>query len=1628
MASKVNTRFVLVLMAALIGGGGIVGALWLLSLRNDAHRNVRIGDEAFAAGDFRRARGYYGRAVDKQPSNPEYLRLFEKAVLSITPATEGEAGEFYRDRIGVLKHDIRHHPNDAQAHLRLLRELHFVARQLGDVRGWETVSAAADEMLQQANPNDPAYALGKTYRALGMFRLWAIRSENERSKALRDIEEALVQLPNDDLTWSTVITGQLAILEQMRSEGMSDTALVQQQRLIDEAIAKAVEAVPQGPETAKAQLLNLTLKAVRSPAAVNEQERDRASQRLASLLDVDCDRALLAEALPVLTMMSEAGYERAVTLADRYLEAHPDAINIRLLAARLRFMGNDLDAAQAAAQPVIDAAPLTVSLMAQAQFDLKRSAAALIADVEFRRWEWASPEDKPAHLAAMEKASERLAALVPDAENNPHLLRIGGKIAYARGQYRRALEQLDKVVRRTDNEDSDILMLCAFCLEQVGELGLAEERVSQALALQPGNHNRRIAKASLEFRLGRFEEASKTLAPLPPEVLNDERVRQLADVIAARATGKELGAAEEATTALVLASKLADRGEFESARATMLQALEKQPNDAGLLRGLGNLELVIGEADRAREYSQRALAIEPDNENVRHLQAALAIDDPIQSLRQLHEAVIADPAQRTVSLMTKLGALAGYQEMVARRLEAERNPAGAAKARDIASRARLQANKSAAELETLAPDHGQLIDFKFSSALQAADWATAEKLVAKARSLNLDSADGLTYRGRLEITRGNVRQAIQAFEGATERAPYSTGTWRLLAMACQSQGNLAQAQRALEQAYRCNPSDIPATKAYIEVLQQRGDKNRALEIVRSAKRLAPADLGLRDRWLQLEAEVGNRLMALRERRRIYKENPADRPNAIFLANMLGDTEPVRELLIDAQGNPLYGEQRWVRMQQGEKEAILNRARTEWLRECDSILESLRTSGSDSVHDELLVAVVRANLLRIRGDWSGGERVLEQFIASLPADKREVGMFLELARFQGRGNHYSEAITTLQQALGYQSPQEMEIDRELAGLYMQLGANAQALEHLEKIVAAAPESGGRIVKKQLAECLARLSRFDDADRVLREMTAEGGEDAVMLLLQASVAEGRADKLAAAGDAAGADRRYREQREALARAEKLDPLSPLPSILRAQSFIKDFRRTQRLTFLDDALAALDRAENLRPGSAEVSLIRVAALKEKGDWRGAVGELRRLLERAPDNMLARRELIQIHVEQNEMRAAVALADEAIKINPSLAIWHEAKGDLNRRMLNDFLESRKGSAPTPDSAAQAAAFVAAAVHAFVQADDLAPSTTLLYKTVDTAFAAGGQTDCRGIATRLSKRSADMDAMPVLREFYARALNCDGLRDDAIAQLKTAYGKRREMIRDGVTQPADIENWFQAMMFMFPGPGGPGTVDAAAADQFATQVCMELGGSGALDLHELRAISHLWFSTGPAGLSRAVELQRQAVEKCPADQKDLLVGLHAQLAAYLLVSQNFAEAVAQYEKLLKLDANHLEGLNNIAFLLSEELHEPARALPYAQRALQQAPRSHSVLDTLGWVHYRMGSFDKATDYLLQSIQIERTVTTYGHLAQIAYEQGKLDQSIGYLDEAMKLRPDQQTQQKIQSLRVDIEKKRTAGG
>jgi uncharacterized protein (TIGR03790 family) len=114
--------------------------------------------------------------------------------------------------------------------------------------------------------------------------------------------------------------------------------------------------------------------------------------------------------------------------------------------------------------------------------------------------------------------------------------------------------------------------------------------------------------------------------------------------------------------------------------------------------------------------------------------------------------------------------------------------------------------------------------------------------------------------------------------------------------------------------------------------------------------------------------------------------------------------------------------------------------------------------------------------------------------------------------------------------------------------------------------------------------------------------------------------------------------------------------------------------------------------------------------------------------------------------------------------------------------------------------------------------------------------------------------------------------------------------------------------------------------------------------------------------------------------------------------------AIPRYRRVLELQPGNVVALNNLAFALAVRHNAAAEALPLARHAATVAPRSASVLDTLGWVEHLVGNDAEAARLLGQAVQLEPGQAEIRLHAAIAYTVvGKRDRAEVELKEALRL-------------------------
>jgi tetratricopeptide (TPR) repeat protein len=124
-------------------------------------------------------------------------------------------------------------------------------------------------------------------------------------------------------------------------------------------------------------------------------------------------------------------------------------------------------------------------------------------------------------------------------------------------------------------------------------------------------------------------------------------------------------------------------------------------------------------------------------------------------------------------------------------------------------------------------------------------------------------------------------------------------------------------------------------------------------------------------------------------------------------------------------------------------------------------------------------------------------------------------------------------------------------------------------------------------------------------------------------------------------------------------------------------------------------------------------------------------------------------------------------------------------------------------------------------------------------------------------------------------------------------------------------------------------------------------------------------------------------------DEKALIL---RQRGALLYQAGKHKEASQAYEELLKAAPDDVDAMNNVAYILAEDLSQPQEGLRYARRAAELRPRDANVIDTLGWAYYLCGDVDSAVGSLVDALQISpNNIAAHYHVALAYKKQGKQD-------------------------------------
>ncbi len=553
-----------------------------------------------------------------------------------------------------------------------------------------------------------------------------------------------------------------------------------------------------------------------------------------------------------------------------------------------------------------------------------------------------------------------------------------------------------------------------------------------------------------------------------------------------------------------------------------------------------------------------------------------------------------------------------------------------------------------------------------------------------------------------------------------------------------------------------------------------------------------------------------------------------------------------------------------------------------------------------------------------------------------------------------------AEQTLKQAV-VEDPKSAEPLLALARFYRGLHRFPEAEARFQQAVQIDPKNGQALV--DLAALEVATGKKQQAEDTYRKAAALPGRQFKAVHALFLMADNRQDAaIAELKTLYGKDPNDRDLRNLLVRAylttKKIQDATNLLTAVIAKNSKDVDALMQRAAIriqqgqFDDAQKDLLPVLSIKPDLGEAHYFLAKVRRGQGNASGYRAELEEAVRRDPRLLAARLEMVSLLVASNTPQAAMELIDQTPQDQrSSLPVLIQRTGVL---LANGRLDEAEKD-------------IAAGLKMGRDPELLVQDAIAKLQRKDTAAAR------QSLEEALSQNPENLRALEILVSTYTAQKQMDA----AIAKVQEYLAKR--------PQSAVLLQFLGSLYVAGGQPDRARTAFLAAksADPKATGVDLRLA---------------------------QLDLSQNRLDEAKATLTSLLASEGGNSAARLLLAEveertgNAAAAIDDYRKVLAIDSKNVAALNNLAYLLSNEMKSD-EAIGYAQQAKELAPDNMNVEDTLGWVYYRKGLYASALPHLEAAVAKAPSARRKYHLAMAYLKAGDRQRGVTVLEQAITMDP-----------------------
>jgi len=1470
MASKVNTRFVILLSLGVVGVlAGVLGTAAFLLYTNRAKDLASMGDKALAKGEYVEAAVYYSKACDKERTNVEYFTKWRESLAKQTPETPVKYNDALQGWRGATRQLAVLQPEKIEARREYLDTLRRSILAAGfDRENFLYVRNEANLLLSSYAGREPGpWEQLRKYRGLASMRLAMETVDAPKSdwdEARADLEAALRADPTDHEAAIALDALLLELSERARRGGRPEEA-AEHRKAADTIVANFMQSNPGSAPMMLAVMRRELAAAVidfadRNKAAIDagkppldpmEQGREFVEKNVARLdAAFEAAKKLGGERIDANLVGSMRGMEqtidpralfaRTTELINLALAARPDDLDMLGLRADTSAQRQDFDNAIAQVQAIIDLPLRPVSIDGARLFGYKIQSRFFQALWAARKAEaMGSQPDagQPENLKKVEEAIARARALrdelaKSEASDSPRLMLVDAWNAYLRGDAKAADRLLENVNRKGAITDPETMVLWAKAALRENNTGAARERLLTVLRAQPNNMYAAFVYGQLSLTLKDWVAAEQIFNSILRLVPDNAIAREGLDTALAM-QGK--GTVKDPVAQVLFeAERMLEEGRMKpdndrAVAAHIDAAIAKLGEDPRLLVAKAKVLAAAGDRAGALALIRKGLASRPDDAMLKSAEASLSVENPVDGALNAIAVSTLSPLEKLLESHTVLR-------------EANRTE---------------QAREALAKAVELAPEDHRVVELRLLDAMERQDWTAAEAMVELGTRLNVDRMEGRSMRARMLAQKGDPRAASNIMQEVVSGGGASPETYRLLGRFLNMEGRFTDAAAAFRRALELRPNDPGAIKDLTQALVASGQRDQALIVAREGAKHAQGDGDFVDLWLKIETEFGNVPFVIERRERIAVADPNDAENWYELARI------------------------YLRNSNVEK----SRAAIDRLRKLDSSIGSISLDAS---------------WYWAKNDPAGASRIFTEHFATLKEKPEQLGARIAYAQFLFQRRDNAGAIKALEEARAFQDPKNLEADRALAETLFSTGELARAAEVMRSIISAGGDSPDSIFRKRLVESLMRLGAAEKEDAARDAKLAEAEKELAPLV----AGEPDMISLMLLSDLRAAQGKPAEQRQILDRAVTRFPDEPAAFIKRGQVL------SQKEDTLRDAIADYTVALQKNPGMWQAYKLRAQCYSRMKRTDEAVSDLRQALKLNPgdDDLLVGlvRDLISIGRDQEADR----VAEDVIKLRPREALTYLKFGNL-------FMNLGKPSL--------ALKYLSTAFD-LDSSDGIAQRVLDALLSKDVADYARADALLQQLGSRTNASPGFLMALAKLRVKQARAQEANRAIAEALRLLDPTNAEQmmawRRDLGELIPVPRDyrafLDDVVKAGVLPAANPwllffraesaaAEPGGLNLATSDLKRLTEAPNVHPQ--LDLFSYRMWGGLLFQGGKH--DEAIAVWQKGLEKYP-DDPEMLNNM-----AYLLagVTGKPEEAVAYAEKAVKLSPNRADVLDTLGYV-----------------------------------------------------------------------------------------------------------------